>query len=157
MRQRIFDISPETLVIEKPFFYAPDNREEFFEEKIDYIIDAIDSLDSKIDLIKTAKEKNISIISAMGTGNKFHPEKFMISDLSKTKVCPLARRLRRALKEEGITHLKVVYSEEEPKKVLFSPNKEGERTPPGSLSFVPPVAGFLLASAVIRDLINKEF
>ena len=134
----------------------PDNLEQFFEKPVDYIIDAIDTVSTKIALAELAWRRNISIISSMGTGNKLHPELFEIADIYETSVCPLCRVMRRELKARGIFHLKVLYSREQPLKVAGDrAEEEGtRRSVPGSISFVPPVAGLLIAGEVVRDLIG---
>ena len=146
-KQRAFDINPnlELNAIEK--FYSPENSNDFDLKKYDYIVDAIDSLTSKIELIVRAKEVGIPIISSMGTGNKLHPELFEIADIYKTSVCPLARILRTELKKRNIKDLEVVYSKENPIK------EKGSRIP-ASISFTPPVAGLIMAGEVVRDLIK---
>ena len=148
-KQRAFDINPnlELNAIEK--FYSPENSNDFDLKKYDYIIDAIDSMTSKIELIVRAKEVGIPIISSMGTGNKLHPELFEIDDIYKTSVCPLARVLRTELKKRNVKDLKVVYSKEIPIK------EKGSRIP-ASISFTPPVAGLIMAGEVIRDLIKVD-
>ena len=145
-RARILDINPQVKVNAYKNFFSDENSSEFDFLKYDYIIDAIDSVKSKIELIKCAKNAGVSIISSMGTGNKMNPSMLEISDISKTSVCPLARVMRSELKKQGIKNLKVVYSKEEP-------IKTGLRTP-SSNSFVPSSAGLLIASDVVRDLIN---
>ncbi len=157
MAQRIKNINPDAEVIRYPCFYLPENREDIFERKIDYIVDAIDTVSAKIDLALQAQEKKILIVSAMGTGNKSNPCMLEVDDISHTSVCPLCRVMRRELKKRGVEKLKVVYSKEEP----LMPNrigaeKEGahqKRQTPGSLAFVPPVAGMILAAEVVKDLI----
>ncbi len=151
MAARIADISPDTDVRVYPVVYGADNRGLIDFATYDYIIDAIDMVSSKLILIEEAKRAGVPIISCMGTGNKFHPELFEIADIAKTSVCPLAKVMRKELKARGISDVKVVYSKEEAKKPLF-PAEEGKRQTPGSLSFVPPVAGMLLAGEVIRTL-----
>ena len=125
-------------------FYLPENADSIDLSLFDYIADAIDTVSAKIELAVRAYKNNIKIISSMGTGNKLHPEMLKISDISKTSVCPLARVMRRELKQRGINHMKVVYSEEQP--VLT-----GSRVP-SSISFVPPAAGLIMAGEIIRDL-----
>ena len=155
MKEKIADICPETNVKTYERFVLEDNLEDLFAEKPDYIIDAIDTVTAKLVLVEKAKEHNIPIISCMGTGNKLHAELFEITDISKTSVCPLCKVMRKELKTRGITHLKVLYSKEKP--VDISGRDSGEdkgqrRSIPGSVSFVPPVAGILIAGEVIRDL-----
>lgn len=151
MAERIADISPETEVETYPVVYGAENRDLLDFSTYDYVIDAIDTVTSKLILIEEAKKAGVSVISCMGTGNKFHPERFEVTDISKTSVCPLAKVMRKELKVRGIKNVKVVYSKEEPQKPAESP-ETGKRQIPGSLSFVPPVAGLLLAGEVIRHI-----
>lgn len=144
MRERIADICPEIAVVTYETFVTPENLEDLFTEQIDYVVDAIDNVTAKLALVVYADEHHIPLISCMGTGNKLHPELFEITDITKTSVCPLCKVMRKELKNRGVSHLKVLYSKEQPLNV-------GNRTP-GSISFVPPVAGMLIAGAVIRDL-----
>ena len=155
MKDRIQDICPQTEVVTYEMFVLPENVDELFCEKPDYIIDAIDTVTAKLVLVEKAREYNIPILSCMGTGNKLHAELFEITDISKTSVCPLCKVMRKELKARGIMHLKVLYSKEKP--VDTSGRDGGEskgqrRSIPGSVSFVPPVAGILIAGEVIRDL-----
>lgn len=165
MSERIRDIDPSITVKTYETFVLPENlghlldKEEETGEKIDYIVDAIDTVSAKIALAEEAQRREIRLISSMGTGNKLHPELFGIDDLSKTSVCPLCRVMRRELKQRGIFHLKVLYSKEKP--VDISGRKTGEdpgarRSIPGSISFVPPVAGLMIAGQVIRELSGAE-
>ncbi len=121
----------------------------------DYIVDAIDTVDSKLAIVREARAQSIPLVSCMGTGNKLHPEKLQISDLSHTHTCPLARSVRAKLRQEGITHLPVLWSSEVPRKPVFL-HLEGGRVSPGSVSFVPPVAGLMLAGYVVRQLLGIE-
>lgn len=156
MKERIQDINPKAHVITLETFLLPDNLYQLMETisgKTDYIVDAIDTVTAKLALIQYAAEKNIPVISSMGTGNKLHPELFEITDITKTSVCPLCKVMRRELKKRGINHLKVVYSKEEPRKpVSESQEITNKRVTPGSVSFVPPVAGLLIAGEVLREL-----
>lgn len=151
MAERIVDISPETEVETYPVVYGAENRDLLDFSTYDYVIDAVDTVTSKLILIEEAKKAGVPVISCMGTGNKFHPERFEVTDISKTSVCPLAKVMRKELKVRGIKNVKVVYSKEEPQKPAESP-ETGKRQIPGSLSFVPPVAGLLLAGEVIRHI-----
>lgn len=151
MAERIVDISPETEVETYPVVYGAENRDLLDFSTYDYVIDAIDTVTSKLILIEEAKKAGVPVISCMGTGNKFHPERFEVTDISKTSVCPLAKVMRKELKVRGIKNVKVVYSKEEPQKPAES-KETGKRQIPGSLSFVPPVAGLLLAGEVIRHI-----
>ena len=161
MAERIRDIDPSIKVKAYETFVLPENLAAILddEERIDYIIDAIDTVSAKIALVEEAVKRGIRLISSMGTGNKLHPELFEIDDLSKTSVCPLCRVMRRELKQRGILHLKVLYSKEKP--IDISGRETGEdpgarRSVPGSISFVPPVAGLLIAGQVIRELSGAE-
>lgn len=156
MKEKIRDICPDTQVECRETFVLPDNVDTLFEERPDYIVDAIDTVSAKIAVAEKAREYTIPLISSMGTGNKLHGELFQIGDLSETSVCPLCRVMRRELKKRGIEHLKVLYSTEKPIPPQ-APEKgedEGKRLPPGSISFVPPVAGLLIAGEVVRDLLE---
>ncbi len=156
MKAKIEDISPQTEVITYERFVLPENMEEIFAQKPDYIVDAIDTVTAKLALIQRAIDYGLPIISSMGTGNKLHGELFEITDISKTSVCPLCKVMRRELRARGIGHLKVLYSPEKPVRVSASveevkidQEKEHRRVVPGSVSFVPPVAGLLIAGEVI--------
>lgn len=148
MKKRILSINPEAYVGTFVEFYLPDNASgsEIDFSQYDYVIDAIDTITAKIGIIMKCKEVGTPIISSMGTGNKINPAMFEITDIYKTKVCPLARIMRRELKKRGIKSLKVVYSPEE---ILTT-----ER-PPASISFVPSVAGLLMAGEVVRDILRS--
>ena len=155
MKEKIADICPEIQVETYEMFVLPENLESLFVEKPDYIVDAIDTVTAKIAIVQLAQRMDIPIISSMGTGNKLHPELFEIADLSKTSVCPLCKVMRKELKARGIYHLKVLYSKEQP--IDVSARDSGEekgqrRSLPGSISFVPPTAGLLIAGEVIREL-----
>ena len=162
MRERIRDIDPAVTVRTYETFILPENlaglldrEEKNTEGKIDYIIDAIDTVSAKIALVEESMKRGIPLISSMGTGNKLHPERFEIADLADTSVCPLCRVMRRELKQRGITHLKVLYSKEKPVDTCGRSTGEdpgARRSLPGSISFVPPVAGLLIAGEVIREL-----
>ncbi len=159
MKDRIQDISPQTEVITYETFILPENLQEVFTKKVDYIVDAIDTVTAKLAVIVYAKEHEIPIISCMGTGNKLHPELFQIADISKTSVCPLCKVMRKELKERGIKHVKVLYSQEKPISVTGRSTGEDpgkRRALPGSISFVPPVAGLIIAGEVIREIANVE-
>lgn len=159
MKDRIQDISPQTEVITYETFILPENLQEIFTRKVDYIVDAIDTVTAKLAVIAYAKEQKIPIISCMGTGNKLHPELFQIADISKTSVCPLCKVMRKELKERGIKHVKVLYSQEKPISVTGKSTGEDpgkRRALPGSISFVPPVAGLIIAGEVIREIANVE-
>ncbi|MEG2119779.1 MAG: tRNA threonylcarbamoyladenosine dehydratase, partial [Pseudoflavonifractor sp.] len=150
---RVLDINPNCKVHSLVRCYEPGNREDFFAVKYDYIIDAIDMVSSKLDLIQTALRRGVPIISSLGTGNKLDPSLFQITDLSKTEGCPLARVIRKELRSVGILHHRVLFSPEPP-----HPAEQRELPPPGrhsvpaSVPWVPPVAGFLLAGDVVLTL-----
>ncbi len=144
-KERILEINPEAKVeVYKEFFMPETNG--ILDESINYIVDAVDTVTAKIELILRANSLNIPIISCMGTGNKLDPTRFEITDIYKTSVCPLAKVMRKELKQRGIKKLKVLYSKEEP-------IKNGRETP-GSISFVPSVAGLIIAGEVVKDLIK---
>ncbi len=146
MKKRILEINPEA----KVEIYNPkeiDLQEELLiNTTYDYVVDAVDTVSTKIRIIETAKKQNIKVISAMGTGNKIEPTKFEVADISKTSVCPLAKVMRKELKKRGIKGVKVVYSKEEP--------KVNERTP-ASISFMPSVSGLIIAGEIIKDIIKE--
>lgn len=156
MRERILDINPRACVSTYEEFLLPNNLEDFFcrvGEKADYLIDAIDTVATKLAIAEYAQRNRIPLISSMGTGNKLHPELFEIADIAQTSVCPLCRVMRRELKRRNIEHLKVLYSREIPRKPAKDSQEETQkRQTPASISFVPPVAGLLIAGEVIRDL-----
>ena len=159
MKNRIEDIHDDTVVFTHETFVLPENLHEIFERQVDYIVDAIDTVTAKLAVVEYATAHQIPIISCMGTGNKLHPELFEITDISKTSVCPLCKVMRKELKERGIYHLKVLYSKEKP--IDTSDKTTGEdmgkrRSLPGSISFVPPVAGLLIAGEVIREIAGVE-
>ena len=159
MKERIADISPDTQVITRETFLLPENIEEIFAVRPDYIVDAIDTVTAKLAVVEEARKRGIPMISSMGTGNKLHGELFEITDISKTSVCPLCKVMRKELRARGIEHLKVLYSKEKPIAVQDTGSEEkpkGRRAVPGSISFVPPVAGLLIAGEVIRDLIGDQ-
>ena len=151
-KARILDINPEAQVEALKLFYLPENADSFDVSRFDCIVDAIDTVSAKIELIVRAKNAGVPIVSSMGTGNKLRPEMLEISDISKTSVCPLARVMRRELRARGIKELTVVYSKEEaikPREDVFLEN--GKKTV-GSISFVPSVAGLMIASKVCAIL-----
>ncbi len=143
MKQRLLDINPDVTVNAIKLFFTPETAGEFDFSKYDYVVDAIDTVTGKIELIMQAKASETRIISSMGAGNKLDPTKFEVSDIYKTSVCPLARVMRRELKQRGIKSLKVVYSREEPK---------AHTQAPGSVAFVPSAAGLIIAGEVVKDL-----
>ncbi len=160
MKERILSINPDADVRIHTGFFLPENADEFPFDDYDYVVDAVDTVTAKIGLVLRAKEKNIPVISCMGTGNKLDPGQLKIADIYDTKVCPLARVMRRELKKRGIASLKVVYSEEEPltpeedEESALAAAMTGRRSIPGSTAFVPPAAGLMIASEVVKDLIS---
>ena len=155
MKERILDINPDINIKAIREVYNKDTSESILSEHYDYVVDAIDMVTSKIHLIETCKNKGIEIISSMGMGNKLDPTKIEVTDIHKTTICPLARVMRKELKDRRIKKLKVVYSTEQPadlKKKIFN----GKKATPGSISFVPSVGGLIIASVVINDLLNKK-
>ena len=154
MRERILDINPDCNVRTFKVFYLPENADAYPLEGYDYIADAIDTVSAKLALAVRAKESGVPLISSMGTGNKLDPTRFCVTDISKTEGCPLARVMRRELKGRGITQLKVVYSTEPaaPTVLDIPTSPDEKKRPPASLSFVPPVAGLILAGEIIKDL-----
>lgn len=153
LEERLKDINKSLIIKKYKCFFLPETSETFDFREYDYVVDAIDTVTGKIELILKAKEAGVPIISAMGAGNKLEPAGFQVSDIYKTSVCPLARVMRRELKKRGVDKLKVVYSKEEPIKPQF---EEGEEVVPGSISFVPPVVGLIIAGEVVKDLIRVE-
>lgn len=153
LEERLKDINKNLIIKKYKCFFLPETSETFDFREYDYVVDAIDTVTGKIELILKAKEAEVPIISAMGAGNKLDPTAFQVSDIYKTSVCPLARVMRRELKKRGVEKLKVVYSKEEPIKPQF---EEGEEVVPGSVSFVPPVVGLIIAGEVVKDLIRVE-
>ena len=147
MKERILSINPEAEVDVSTEFFMPGSK--LLDNSLGYIVDAIDTVTGKIELVCKANELNIPIISGMGTGNKLDPTKFEVADIYKTSVCPLAKVMRKELRARGIEKLKVVYSKEEP----IKPN-DGDYKTPASISFVPSVAGLIIAGEVIKDIIN---
>ena len=159
MKDRIYDINPVADVVTYETFVLPENLQEIFKKKVDYIVDAIDTVTAKLALAEYAKEHEIPLISCMGTGNKLHPEMFEITDISKTSVCPLCKVMRKELKNRGIYHLKVLYSKEKPIDTSGADTGEDKgmrRSLPGSIAFVPPVAGLMIAGQVIREIAGVE-
>ena len=160
MRERINDINSDCRVYEHRFFYLPENRDEIDFTKYDYIVDAVDTISAKIDIIVRAKELDIPVISSMGAGNKLNPADFEVEDIYDTSVCKLAKVMRRELKARGVTDLKVVYSKEintlryeaELDEKSLSSKK---RSIPASIAFVPPVVGLIIASEVVKDIIQR--
>lgn len=159
MKERILDINPAAKVNVHKCFFLPENSKEFDFGKYTYVVDAIDTVTAKLELIVRANEAGVPIISSMGTGNKLNPTMLEVSDIYSTQVCPLARVMRTELKKRGIKKLKVVYSKEQPIKCLkkekdkiISENTGRIKDVPGSVAFVPSVAGFIIAGEVIKDI-----
>lgn len=158
MKERMLDINPNCNIVTYEEFYLPDNHSDIITDDISYIVDAIDTVSAKIDIIVEAKKRNIPIISAMGAGNKLDPTRFEVTDIYKTSVCPLAKVMRKELKNREIKELKVVYSKEEPIKIedysCCSDELDKKRVP-GSLAFVPSCMGLIIASEIVKDVIKK--
>lgn len=168
MKDRILEINPDARVEVHKCFFLPENADEFPFEEYDYIVDAVDTVTAKISLVMKAQEMNVPIISSMGAGNKLDASQFRVADIYKTKVCPLAKVMRRELKKRGVKKLKVVYSEEQPTRPIEdmaiscrtncicppgAAHKCTERRDiPGSVAFVPSVAGLIIAGEVVKDL-----
>lgn len=166
MRERMLEINPKVQVSVRRCFFLPENADDFDFSQYDYIVDAVDTVSAKLELAVRAEKYHIPIISSMGTGNKLDPTAFVVTDIYKTHMCPLAKVMRRELKKRGIRKLKVVYSNEEP----IKPAKpclnldagqqefkaEKRRATPGSVAFVPSVAGLIIAGEVIKDITKQE-
>ena len=162
MQERIMDINPDIKVHVYKCFYLPETKDQFDFSKYDYVVDAVDTVTAKIQLVMEAKEAGVPIISSMGAGNKLDPAAFQVADIYKTSVCPLAKVMRRELKSRGIKKLKVVYSQELPIKpdpeaisayqAEETPEESRKRSIPGSAAFVPSVAGLIIAGEVLKDL-----
>lgn len=151
MKKRMNNINPNAQIETIQEFVDETNIKRILSKNVDYIVDAIDTVKSKIEIIKAASEMNIKIISSMGTANKIDPTKLQVTDIYKTKTCPLAKIIRKELRKQNIDHLKVVYSEEEP----IKPTKENPEHTLGSTPFVPSTAGLIIASQIIIDIINN--
>lgn len=171
MKERMLEINPDVKVDIHKCFFLPENADEFPFEEYDYVVDAVDTVTAKIELVMKAQEKGVPIISCMGAGNKLEASQFKVADIYKTKMCPLAKVMRRELKKRGVKKLKVVYSEEKPTRPIEdmsiscrthcicppgAKHKCTERRDiPGSLAFVPSVAGLIIAGEVVKDLCSK--
>ncbi|MBQ7667912.1 MAG: tRNA threonylcarbamoyladenosine dehydratase [Clostridia bacterium] len=153
-KERILEINKNANVEVYKEFFMPETKG-IIESDLSYIVDAIDTITAKIELVIRAKELNIPIISSMGTGNKLDPTKFEVTDIYKTSICPLAKVMRKELKERNIDSLKVVYSKEEPIKPLVELTSSNNKHVPGSISFVPSVAGLIIASEVVKDILSN--
>ena len=152
-KERISDINPECKVKTYKTFLTPETSSEFDFSEYNYVVDAIDNVTGKIELVMKCRKTGTPIISSMGTGNKLHPEMLEISDIYKTSVCPLAKVMRQELKKRGINKLKVVYSKESPIKTSVKDEKTGKSVP-GSIAFVPSAAGLIIASEVVNAILN---
>lgn len=153
MKERIADINPDITVNIRECFFLPENAHKFDFSKFDYVVDAVDTVTAKLELVMRAGEAGVPIISSMGAGNKLDPTRFEVADIYQTSVCPLAKVMRKELKRHGVKSLKVVYSKEEPRKPLKKIAADGRRALPGSVAFVPSVAGIIIAGEVIKDLV----
>ena len=156
-KERVLDINPACEVRTQPCFYLPDTADRFDFAEYDYIVDCIDTVTGKLQLVQQAHAVGTPIICSMGTGNKLDPSAFRVEDIAKTSMCPLARIMRKELKKRGISHVKVVYSQEEAMTPVGTEEEcalLGKRQIPGSVSFVPGTAGLILAGEVIKDLIK---
>jgi len=151
-KARVLDINPDCIVTTFDEFYCADNADRIFSTDFDYVVDAIDSVDSKLDLIARCKQNNIPIICSMGTGNKLNPRLFKVDDIYNTTVCPLCRSMRAKLRKMGVNNLKVVYSEEEPKQFRKELDEVTSKPVIASVSFVPSAAGLIIAENVIKDI-----
>lgn len=157
MRDRILEINPEAVVNVHKCFFLPETKDEFDFSSYSYVVDAVDTVTAKIELVMQAQAAGVPIISSMGAGNKLDPAGFQVADIYKTTVCPLAKVMRRELKKRGVKQLKVVYSQEEPLRPIEDlytgeGKPTGRRDTPGSTAFVPPVVGLIIAGEVIKDL-----
>lgn len=171
MKERILDINPDAQVNIHQCFFLPENADEFSFDAYDYVVDAVDTVTAKIEIIMQAKKKEVPVISSMGAGNKLDPTAFCVTDIYKTKVCPLAKVMRRELKKRGVKKLKVVYSEEQPiqpiedmsiscrANCICPPGAKHKcterRAIPGSVAFVPSVVGLIIAGEVVKDIAGK--
>jgi len=157
MKEHLMEINPDVKVHIRDCFFLPETKSQFNFDVYDYVIDAVDTVTAKIALVEACNESNVPIVSSMGAGNKLDPTAFEVTDIYKTSVCPLAKVMRKELKAHGIKHLKVVYSKEIPLEPIedegfLSDEKRRRRATPGSVAFVPSVAGLILAGEVIKDL-----
>ena len=149
MAERMMDINPDVKIKKYKEFFLPNSSHDMFEDDIDYVVDAIDNVSAKLELIRVANEKGLKIISSMGAGNKLNPTQLEVADIYDTQICPLAKVIRREVKKMGVEKLKVVYSKEKPIKEFNDSNVCG------SVSFVPSVAGLIIVSEVVKDLIKE--
>ena len=158
MKERMLDINPNADISIHQCFFLPENANEFPFETYDYVVDAVDTVTAKIEIIMRCKELGVPVISAMGAGNKLDPSRFRVADIYKTTMCPLAKVMRKEMKKRGVKDLKVVFSDEMPVSPIetedVEPLNPGKRATPGSIAFAPSAAGLVLASEVIKDLTN---
>lgn len=153
MKERCLDLNPDLKIHTIQAFFLPENSTDFDFKKYSYVVDAVDTVTAKIEIIRNAKEAGVPVISSMGTGNKLDPSKFQIADISKTSVCPLARVMRRELKARHISKVKVLFSTEESAGVVT--DSSNGRHAPASIAFVPSTGGLMIAGEVVRDLISS--
>ncbi len=152
MKERILEINPQAEVTVRNCFFLPETAQDFDFTVYDYVVDAVDTVTAKIELAMQAQQAGVPMISSMGAGNKLDPTQFEVADIFQTSVCPLARVMRRELKKRGVKKLKTVYSKEEPRRLLAELPMEAGKAVPGSVAFVPSVAGLIIAGEVIKDL-----
>ncbi len=155
MKERVLSINPDAEVTTYQSFYLPENADDFDLFKYTYVVDAVDTVTAKIELVMRAKQAGIPIISCMGTGNKLDPTQLEIADIYQTSVCPLAKVMRRELRKRGVDSLKTLYSREEPIKPETGTEETTRRALPGSTSFVPSAAGLIIASEVVKDIVQS--
>ena len=155
-KERVLEINPNANVEIYNEFFLPNSSSNIIDKELTYVIDCVDTVTAKLEIISQCKAKDIPVISSMGTGNKLDPTKFQIADIRKTSVCPLAKVMRKELKNRNITHVKVLFSKEEPIKTVSIINESNKKAIPGSISFVPSVAGLIIAGEVIRDIIGSN-
>ena len=153
--QRIHDINPDCQVTTKPMFYLPENADQIPLQQYDYVIDCVDTVTAKLEIIRRCHAAGVRLISSMGAANKLDPTRFCVADISQTSIDPLARILRKKLRKEGIQHLKVVYSEEAPIVAPAAITESSDRPTLASVAFVPPAAGLAIAAEVVKDLIGS--
>ena len=154
-KARVLSVNPDCAVRTWPVFYLPETADQFDFSQYDYVVDAIDTVAGKLQLIEAAKAAGVPVISSMGAGNKLDPTAFRVADISETSVCPLARVMRRELRKRGVEHVKVVYSTEPALSPAPADGDTHRRATPGSVAFVPSVAGLIIAGEVIKDLIKE--
>lgn len=152
MKKRIMSINKNAVVNTHPVFYLPENANDYDFSEYDYVIDAVDTVTAKLEIVTQAKKASVPVISAMGAGNKLDPTRFEVADIKNTSVCPLAKVMRKELKKRGIDGLKVVYSKEQPLVPKYEVKPDTRKVPPGSVAFIPSVVGLIIASEVIKDI-----